>query len=68
MSVTRRTFLRTGTASLASVSVAPGALAMSQVPAEPELPAAGFFNYGVASGDPTADSVLLWSQAEVRQE
>ena len=42
MSVTRRTFLRTGTASLASVSVAPGALAMSQVPAEPELPAAGF--------------------------
>ena len=61
MSVTRRTFLRTGTASIASVSVAPGALAMSQVPAEPELPAAGFFNYGVASGDPTADSVLLWS-------
>ena len=61
MSVTRRSFLRTGTASLAGVSVAPGALAMSQIPSEPELPAAGFFNYGVASGDPTTDSVLLWS-------
>ena len=60
MSVTRRRFLKEGSLGLAGASIASNALAMSRIP---ELPEAvnGEFNYGVASGDPTQSSVIIWS-------
>ncbi|HET9022364.1 MAG TPA: alkaline phosphatase D family protein [Ornithinibacter sp.] len=58
-SVDRRTLLR-------GVAAATTALALPRVfdPAAAAAPAShGIFGYGVASGDPTASSVILWTRA-----
>ncbi|TQM54623.1 alkaline phosphatase D family protein [Humibacillus xanthopallidus] len=58
-SVGRRTLLK-------GVAAATAALAVPRVfdPAAAAAPASkGIFGYGVASGDPTADSVIIWTRA-----
>ena len=58
-SVDRRTLLK-------GVAAATAALALPRVfdPAAAAAPASrGIFGYGVASGDPTADSVIIWTRA-----
>lgn len=58
MTVRRRTLLQAG--ALASLAGAPGPLACSS-DSESDPPSANFL-HGVASGDPTEDSVLLWTR------
>jgi len=58
-SLDRRTLLK-------GVAAATAALAVPRVfdPAAAAAPASrGIFGYGVASGDPTADSVIIWTRA-----
>ena len=63
MSFSRRRFLKTGGAGLAGISAMNPvrALPLGDV-TEPQLPPAGYFSYGIASGDPTDSAVILWTQ------
>lgn len=67
MSVSRRNFLKTGGAGLVGAGIAAQsstAAATLGRPTEPEEPNKGFFSYGVASGDPTEEAVILWTHFE----
>lgn len=55
--VRRRTFI-TGAAAAAAITSLPAAKAAAAAPAY-----IGRFGYGVASGDPTATSVIIWTRA-----
>ncbi|HBS41050.1 MAG TPA: alkaline phosphatase [Oceanospirillales bacterium] len=63
MSFSRRRFLKTGGAGIAGIPAMNPvrALPLGDV-TEPQLPAAGHFSYGIASGDPTDTAVILWTQ------
>lgn len=54
----RRTLLRGGAAALALGALAPAAVQAAVA----ETARAGVFGFGVASGDPTATEVLLWTR------
>ncbi len=61
MSITRRRFLKTGSAGLAgATTLGSTSLVLNQAYAEEA--AAGHFSYGVASGDPTRTAVIIWTQ------
>lgn len=62
MTVHRRTLLKAG----ALVGVGPLPFACSSSDAEPSEPGVSF-GHGVASGDPTSDSVLLWTRVTPRE-
>jgi len=59
MTWTRRDFLRAG-ATAGAIAAAPGLVGCAPAPAGP--PANPAFPQGVASGDPHADSVVLWTR------
>lgn len=61
MSFTRRRFLKTGSAGLAGATTL-GSTSLVLNQANAEEAAAGHFSYGVASGDPTQDAVIIWTQ------
>ncbi len=54
--IDRRLLLKTGTFGLGALSLPGGALAAMQAALQPG------FSHGVASGEPTEDSVLLWTR------
>ena len=61
MRFSRRRFLQTGSAGLAGSSALGGtSLLLNSAPAA--AADLGHFSYGVASGDPTSDSVIIWTQ------
>ncbi|WP_231758843.1 alkaline phosphatase D family protein [Microbulbifer elongatus] len=55
----RRSFIKAALATTGSVAVSTPLQAMSR----PELPSNISFDYGVASGDPLHDAVILWTRA-----
>jgi len=58
---TRRTVLKT--AALAAAAATVGPLRVFDAAAAAEPASRGIFGYGVASGDPTADAVVIWTRA-----
>ncbi|MBA2388725.1 MAG: alkaline phosphatase D family protein [Geodermatophilaceae bacterium] len=59
-SISRRSVLKTAALGSA-LAVAPTRLFSAEAAAEPALD--GIFGYGVASGDPTATAVIIWTRA-----
>ena len=59
----RRNFIKAALATTGSVAVSTPLQAMSR----PQLPSDVSFDYGVASGDPLQDAVILWTRATPRE-
>lgn len=62
--INRRNFLKAALAATGSVAVSTPLQAMSR----PKLPSEVEFEYGVASGDPLQDAVILWTRVTPRQQ
>ncbi|MGJ7442386.1 alkaline phosphatase D family protein [Aquipuribacter sp. MA13-6] len=58
----RRALLRGGGALAATAALAPAMAAPAAAAAVAEVAAGGVFGFGVASGDPTATEVLIWTR------